>query len=229
MQIKLILFDLDGTLVDSKTDIANALNYALSPLGVPKLSDEDTMRVVGDGITQLFEKLIGNTTIEIRDSAIAVFSEYYLAHITEYTKPYPGVLETLKELSNYKKAVISNKREQMSKLIIKELGIEPYIDLLLGGDSVPEKKPSPIPLQMAMDFFNVIPEQTIMIGDSSNDINAGISAGVKTIAVTYGFRSIDTLQSADYFIYKDMRELISILRGQIGAIAPNPMNSLRDF
>jgi phosphoglycolate phosphatase len=211
MAIKLLLFDLDGTLVDSKRDIANALNHAVCPLGVPKLSDEDTAKIVGDGITQLFEQLLGPTTIEIRDSAIAAFSEYYFSHITEYSRPYPGVLETLKQLTRFKKAVITNKREQMSKLIIKNLAIDSYFDLLLGGDSVPEKKPSPIPLQMAMKSFNVTPHETIMIGDSSNDIIAGISAGVKTVAVAYGFRPIETMKNANFFIYKDMQELIPIL------------------
>jgi phosphoglycolate phosphatase len=170
------------------------------------------MRIVGDGITELFEKLIGGSTVEIRDRAIAIFSGYYIAHITDLSKPYPGVLETLKELKNYKKAVISNKRQNMSKLIINNLGIDYYIDLLLGGDSVPEKKPSPIPLQMAMYSFDVTPEETLMIGDSNNDINAGISAGVKTVAVAYGFRPIETMHHANYFIYKDMRELLPILR-----------------
>lgn len=211
-KIKLLLFDLDGTLVDSKRDIANAINFALNPLGAPELSDEDTMKVVGDGITQLFEKLLPQSSKEIIGSAILRFSQHYLAHITEFTRLYHGVFETLKELhQTHSIAVITNKRDEMSREIIRNLGIDKYINLLLGGDSVPEMKPSPVPLQIAMDSFKISNGETIMIGDSSNDINAGKSAGVKTVAAAYGFRPIETLQNADFFIYKDMRELIPIL------------------
>jgi len=106
MPIKLLIFDLDGTLIDTGRDITNALNYALSSQGIKSLSVEDTIRMIGEGIIRLIEKILGHNRFEERDAVIKKFLDYYSEHLTEYSTVYPYVRETLKQLDGYKKADI---------------------------------------------------------------------------------------------------------------------------
>jgi len=211
MKIKLIIFDLDGTLVDSSIDITNSLNYAIEPYDFQKLSVEKTISLVGEGLTKLVEKMLGEDRKEILPEVLKRFIDHYSAHLTDYTRAYPGVRETLKELSAYKKAVISNKREFLSKRLLEALGLAVYFDSILGSDSAGERKPSPKPLQKVMEILSFRPEETLMVGDSNFDIEAGKAAGVTTIAVTYGYKEISVLRDADYMI-DDMRKLPAKLK-----------------
>ncbi|TAN42744.1 MAG: HAD family hydrolase [Nitrospirae bacterium] len=198
--IKLIMFDLDGTLVDSGLDLANALNHATVPFGYPELSVEQTKCLVGDGVNQLIEKAVGQGNNDVAAKVLQRFVEYYSRHLTDHTRPYPGVRETLAGLSGYKKAVVSNKMEAMSRKILDDLGLLVFFDLVLGSDSVEERKPSPMPLLRAMELLSVPPHEAVMVGDSSHDITAGRSAGSMTVAVSYGFRERSTLSNADHII-----------------------------
>lgn len=216
MPIKLIIFDLDGTLIDSGIDIANAINYALEPYGIKSVTVQETISLVGEGITRLMEKLVESHKLEVRsnvnrDILIERFLEHYSAHLIDNTAVYPGVKETLKELNSYKKAVISNKRESLSAKTLNDLGLLKYFDLVVGSDTTPEKKPSPLPIQYVLSKFDIKPEEAVIVGDSNYDIEAGKSAGIKTVAVTYGYRPVDLLRSADFIIDR-MNELENILR-----------------
>ena len=113
MKIKLIIFDLDGTLVDSSVDLTNALNYAIGPYGLEKLTVTKTISLVGEGVTSLIGKLLGQAATDLKDVVLNRFLDYYGEHLTDFTVPYPGVRETLEKLGNYRKAVISNKREDL--------------------------------------------------------------------------------------------------------------------
>jgi phosphoglycolate phosphatase len=129
MKIKLIIFDLDGTLVNSGADITNALNYAIRPYGYEQLTVERTISLVGEGVTRLIEKLLGRKAADLKDVVLKRFLEYYSEHLADFTVPYPGVRETLEVLGNYRKAVISNKREDLSKLLLDKLGLSGYLTL----------------------------------------------------------------------------------------------------
>ncbi len=120
MTIKLILFDLDGTLVDTVKDISNALNYALRPYGSMNLSVEETKKLIGEGINRLIEKVLGNEGAQWRDAVIRRFLDYYSEHLTDNSTVYPYVRETLEKLIGYKKAVISNKREYLSRDLLEK-------------------------------------------------------------------------------------------------------------
>lgn len=198
--IRLIIFDLDGTLVDSSIDLTNALNYAVEPYDMEKMTVQRTKSLVGEGITRLIEKLLGRERLDIRQSVMDRFMEYYSAHLTDFTKPYDGVPETLAVLDRYKKAVISNKREALTQNVLRELGLLPYFDAVLGSDSVEEKKPSPKPLLKVMELFSCAKGETVIVGDSNFDIDAGRAAGIFTVAVSYGFRDAELLQQADHII-----------------------------
>jgi phosphoglycolate phosphatase len=200
--IKLLMFDLDGTLVNTAADITNALNYAIEPHGIEKLTVERTISMVGEGITRLVEKLLGEERKPIMQDVLDRFLDYYSAHLLDHSLPYPGVRETLERLAAYKKAVISNKREGLSRRLLEELQLSYFFDAVLGSDSVDERKPSPKPLIHLMEIFAARPEEAVIIGDSQYDIQAGKAAGVRTIAATYGYRDKRFLTAADLMIGK---------------------------
>jgi phosphoglycolate phosphatase len=213
MKIKLVIFDLDGTLVDTAADITAALNYAVQPYLNKSLTVTETIGLIGEGITRLIDKLIGEERTGIRPAVQERFISYYSEHLSDCSKAYPGVVETLEELGDYKKAIVSNKRELLSRGLLDDLGLIEYFDLVLGSDSAGEKKPSPKPLFKAMDIFSCKPSETVIVGDSNYDIQAGKAAGVNTVAVSYGYRDVRLLKDADFLI-DDINELKSIL-GQL--------------
>jgi len=210
--LRLLIFDLDGTLADTAIDITNAVNFALQPFGVRPFSVEEIRGMVGSGITSLLHSLIppGYAPDLTLDDAIERFLGYYSEHILDNTTAYPNVRETLQRLDTYKKAVISNKRESLSKKVLDGIGILHHFDIVLGSDSVPERKPSPVPVFEVLKRLGIREDEAIMIGDSNYDIETAKAAGVKVIAVTYGFRPKEVLKDADYMI-DDFRELLQIL------------------
>ena len=228
MPVRLIIFDLDGTLVDSSVDITNALNYAVEPYGIRPLKVEDTIKMVGEGISRLIEKLIAGSFTgsvaglepgSMKDALTERFIEHYTAHIIDYTRAYPGVRETLEGLSGYKKAVISNKREALSKKTLEGLELMRFFNYVVGSDTTPEKKPSPVPVLKVLNELSVIPEEAVMVGDSNYDVDAGKAAGVTTVAVTYGYKPVEMIRHADYMIDRmgglsELLERINSMSGQ---------------
>ncbi|VAX33949.1 Phosphoglycolate phosphatase [hydrothermal vent metagenome] len=211
-KIRLIIFDLDGTLVDSSRDITNALNYALKPYGFKAMTVEETVKLVGEGISRLIEKVIGTERMEIKNDVLRRFLEFYSDHLTEYTRPYPDVTDTLDKLSTYGKAVISNKREELSRRLLEELGMASCFNHILGSDSTPEKKPSPLPVLTVLKREGLTPAQALMVGDSNLDIEAGRKAGVITVGAGYGYRPLEALKGADFLIRERLVELLEILK-----------------
>jgi len=210
MKIKLIIFDLDGTLVNSSIDITNALNYAVEPYGLEKLTVERTISLVGEGVTRLIEKLLGESWADLRGVVLERFLEHYSQHLTDFTVPYPGVPETLRMLGNYRMAVISNKRADLSRRLLENLGLAGFFEIIWGSDSVSEKKPSPVPVLEMLKKVSCRTGEAVIVGDSNYDIEAGKAAGVRTVAVSYGYRDVKLLQDAD-FIIDSIRELPSKL------------------
>lgn len=212
MPIELVIFDLDGTLIDSSIDITNAINYAIEAYNVPPITVEETISLVGEGITRLMEKVIEREGIKTDKNELTErFLEHYSAHLIDNTTVYSGVRKTLEKLDGYKKAVISNKREVLSKRTLDELGILEYLDLVVGSDTTAERKPSPVPLRYAMEKLGATPDETVIVGDSNYDIEAGKAAGIKTVAVTYGYRPLELLRGADVIINR-IDELTEVLR-----------------
>lgn len=211
MPLKLILFDLDGTLVDSSIDITNALNYALEPYSFAPLTKEDVIKLVGEGVTRLIEKLVGNKDLSVIADVKERFLEHYTLHIVDHTREYPGVRETLEALSGYKRAVISNKREALSRKTLEGLGLAGFFDLVAGSDTTHEKKPSPAPILWALSELEASPAEAVMVGDSNFDVDAGKAAGITTVAVTYGYRPLEAISHADYLI-DSMDALIPLLK-----------------
>jgi len=208
------MFDLDGTLVDSRVDITNSLNYAVEPYGLEQFSVEETVSMIGEGLVKLVEKAVGEGRRAIVPDVLDRFIDYYSGHLTDNTAPYPGVLETLDRVP-CRKAVISNKRESLSRKLLEDLAMSRYFDLVLGSDSTEEKKPSPMPLLYVLKRFSVRPEKAMIVGDSNYDIEAGKAAGVITVAVSYGYRGIEYLKGADAIIdsFGELTDLVSKYSG----------------
>ncbi len=208
--LKLLIFDLDGTLADTAQDITDAINYSLKPFGAKTYSVEEAKAMVGSGISSLLESLLPKENTAHPDASrekeaagktvTSRFLEFYSNHLLDNTVTYPRVKETLNKLEAYTKTVLSNKREAYSCEILERLEIADHFDTIWGSDSVREKKPSPAAILDLLNRFNVSREEAAIIGDSNFDIEAGMAAGIKTIGVTYGFRSRESLNGADYII-----------------------------
>ncbi|MDW7998419.1 MAG: HAD-IA family hydrolase, partial [Thermodesulfovibrio sp.] len=205
-------FDLDGTLVDSCEDIRVALNYCFEKRGIEGFSKEEVRRMVGEGVNRLIEKVLLARKVSLPfKEMIECFINYYSQHIADFSRLYPGVIETLEELREIKKVVISNKLTELSIKTLESLGIIKFFSFIAGSDFFPEKKPSPLPFIETMKRFKVLPDETLVVGDSELDIEAGKLAGVKTIAVTYGYRNRDLLKNADFVIDK-FSDLVRIVK-----------------
>lgn len=203
------MFDLDGTLVDTVQDITASLNYALQPHGIQTLTVERTVKLVGEGLTKLVEKVLEDKSY-LKETVSRRFLDHYAEHITDRSAVYPNIPETLAILSGYKKAVISNKREFLSRKLLKAVGLLKEFDLIAGSDTTPERKPSPSPIIYVLDKLKVGSNEAVMVGDSNFDIEAGRKAGVSTVAVTYGYGDRKELIKADFMI-DDFIELPRIL------------------
>ncbi|MEO5356988.1 MAG: HAD-IA family hydrolase [Nitrospirae bacterium YQR-1] len=212
MGLKLVVFDLDGTLVDSIEDIAASLNYAIATVGLKSLSSSSVVGLVGEGVGKLIERSLGSGLLHKKESVLKVFLSHYEAHMFDTTRPYDTVLETLAELLPYNMVVVSNKTEALSKLVIEKLNLSKYFRYVFGFDTFTKCKPSPMPVLKAMELCGAAQDETIVVGDSSFDIEAGRRAGAKTVAVAYGYRAVETLTAADYIIREKLIELLPIVK-----------------
>lgn len=189
----LILFDLDGTLVDSAADLYRSMNLSLQSLGWPLVTEVQIREWVGKGASKLCESvllhLFGKLDAEQHKLLLHTFVETYGAELCVNTQIYSGVPEFLKHCQtlNIKMACVTNKPVKLAQGLLDALELSPYFQVVLGGDSLPERKPHPLPLLHCMQSLNTSASQSLMIGDSSNDVEAARRAGIDCIVVSYGY------------------------------------------
>ncbi len=198
---RLFIFDLDGTLIDSRADISRALNLALSRMNMKSIAESRLASFVGEGVHKLMQRTLREATGVDPEEAliqrgIALYQEEYGNHFLDQTRLCSHVKETLDRLSWANLAVVSNKPEKFSRHILEVLGLGNRFCAILGEDSTPQRKPDPAPLLHAMANCRCIPSETVMVGDSAVDIQAGKAAGVITCGVCGGFRPREELEAA---------------------------------
>ncbi|ULA60861.1 MAG: Phosphoglycolate phosphatase [Nitrospira sp.] len=200
-EIDLLIFDLDGTLIESKWDIADSVNLTLRELGVPERPQEEIFGFVGDGVKKLLRLAVGEENQDLFDQALRVFRRHYLEHCLDRTVFYPGIDRVLAHYAAKSKAVATNKAIEYTNVILKGLGHH-HFAYVVGGDNGFGLKPEPGMLVHVMEQLGVKKDRTVLIGDSTNDINGGHNAGIRVCAVGYGMGNRQKMAACqpDWFI-----------------------------
>lgn len=187
----LVIFDLDGTLIDSKQDLCNSVNATREAMGMSRLPDETVASYVGNGAPVLIRRAMGEKASDEQvQTALAYFLGYYREHMLDHTRPYEGVMECLDKLASggAKMAVLTNKPERFSKDLVRGLGMGDYFFQVYGGNSFEDKKPHPIGIHTLIREAEAQAEHTWMVGDSSTDVLTARNAKVRAVGVTYGIQ-----------------------------------------
>jgi phosphoglycolate phosphatase len=213
--IQLVVFDLDGTLADTKKDLALSVNAMREHMGFGPLPLEAVASYVGHGVTVLIKRALGDKAPDGEvEKGLAFFLNYYAHHLLDNTIAYPGVREALEDLGNRKLAILTNKPTRFSREIIAGLGLGPYFFEIYGGDSFPLKKPHPMGIKTLMSHVSIPAEKTLMVGDSDTDVLTGRNAGVWTCGVTYGFGPQALKEAGPDLLLENLRDLPPILDGR---------------
>jgi phosphoglycolate phosphatase len=192
--IKLLIFDLDGTLIDSRLDLIHSVNAMLRHIGRPELPGDVIATYVGDGAPMLVRRALGDPDDESSvQLALDYFLAYYREHKLDNTHIYPGIPEALARIRQGHNgharamAVLSNKPVNPSRAIVEALGMKDFFAQVYGGNSFPTKKPDPFGAQKLLEELGCRPKEAVMVGDSANDVLTGRNAGLWTVGVNYGF------------------------------------------
>jgi phosphoglycolate phosphatase len=211
-RVRLLIFDLDGTLIDSKDDLVHSVNAVRRRLGLQALPEETVASYVGRGVVVLMRRALGDGASETEVAqAVEFFLEYYRYHMLVHTVPYPGVREALECLKPRSMAVLTNKPVKFSQAILAGLGLDHYFTQVYGGNSFASKKPDPVGILTLMREANAEAQGTMMVGDSDTDVLTGRNAGVWTCGVTYGLAPETLTTSPPDFLLDDLRELPKLL------------------
>jgi phosphoglycolate phosphatase len=203
ISVDLMLFDLDGTLIDSLDDLTASINLMLAEVGRPPLDRSTVGSFIGDGVRVLVYRSLTATDPKRRPpderlhaEAINLMHKNYADRMLDTTRLYAGVIETLDHFRDKRKAVVTSKEARFTRLILDHFGINEHFQAVVGGDTVPARKPDPWPVREAITELGGEASRAVMIGDSENDVNAGRNAGARTCAVTFGYRSHEELALA---------------------------------
>ena len=218
--IKLVIFDLDGTLIDSRLDLVHSDNAALRHIGRAELPEEVIAGYVGDGAPILIQRALGGEEIEeaVVRKGLEYFLAYYREHKLDHTTVYPGIAEGLAAIQNSangvarKLAVLSNKPVNPSRAIVEAVGLGRFFSQVYGGNSFATKKPDPEGARNLLDEYGVVAEQAAIVGDSHVDILTGQNAGMYTVGVTYGFAPRTLEEEPPDVLVDSPRELAEVFR-----------------
>jgi phosphoglycolate phosphatase len=211
--VDFIVFDLDGTLADSLADLAKAANYCSNHMGLPGHTPEAVKGMIGGGERKFIERVVGEGNENRIDECLGLYLEYYSRHCGDLTRAYPGVKETLKQLSRSKKlAVLTNKRQSLAECVIEVMGLSRFFAVIRGGGEELPLKPSPEPLKAVLQTLGADPARSLMVGDKPADVGAARGAGTYVAAVTYGYGELDALVAAGPdFIINQISQLLNII------------------
>ena len=219
-----VLFDLDGTLVDSAPDIAFAADSALAACGLPPRGAATVLGYIGNGAARLIHRCLtgqldGVAEPGLFEQAYRAFQSHYQANLTTRTVLYAGVLQTLTALRDdgYALACVTNKPARFTEPLLQAVGLAPFFCITVSGDSLPVKKPDPAPLLHALAACGVPVGNAAMVGDSMADLRAARAAGLPVFCVSYGYSPNANLREhAPDALVDDFRDLLGLLRRQLG-------------
>ncbi|MBI3803818.1 MAG: HAD-IA family hydrolase [Nitrospirae bacterium] len=200
--VLLLIFDLDGTLIDSKNDLAISVNLTFRDLGIAERPLEEIYGYVGNGVRRLILDSLGNAEPALLERSLEIFEAHYLKHLLDETDLYPGIEEVLLHFSGKKKAVVTNKPLLYTTKIMEGLGARNHFDLILGSEPIVNLKPHPEMILRTLNHLQVPPSEAVMIGDSPNDVLAARAAGIKSCGVGYGLGDVNLLRESkpDFFV-----------------------------
>ncbi|MBI3333714.1 MAG: HAD-IA family hydrolase [Candidatus Omnitrophica bacterium] len=213
MTKRLIVYDLDGTLVDTREDIAQSANHMLGRMGLAPLSVQEISGFVGDGVVSLVQGCLRSQDPQRVEEGVRIYRAYYGSHFLDRSRLYPGARELLDHFNEKKQAVITNKPNPFSLDILKGLGVAGYFAEVIAGSVDYPAKPHPAALLAVMARSGAEPPQTLLIGDSPIDIELGRGAGVETVALTHGFgRRQEIEAAAPAAIVADFKEMLQLAK-----------------
>ncbi|MGB8274411.1 MAG: phosphoglycolate phosphatase [Alphaproteobacteria bacterium] len=214
-----MVFDLDGTLIDSAPDIADAVNALVVELGRPALTLESVRPMIGDGMRNLVARALSAGGEPPSPGDVEVFAKrclaIYEAHPVLRTRPFAGVVETLERLhrSGFALAVCTNKPDRPARAILDALELSGFFGALVGGESAPALKPDPRHLAHTLERLGAVPGSAVMVGDSGNDVNVARGLGVPSVCVTYGYSTVPVESLGADRLIDDFADLIGALEG----------------
>lgn len=191
-----VLFDLDGTLLDTVADIALALNRTMVEHGCRPLAESEVRHMIGRGAPILIERAAASQSLEIDEATQGILVERFFRHYGELeelnedrAQPYPGAVELLRALhdAGVRSAVVTNKQQRFADALLSRLGLAGWVDIVVGGDTCARRKPDPQPLLFACESLHVPPSESLMVGDSVNDVQAARAACIPVVCVSYGY------------------------------------------
>ena len=204
LSIKVIMIDLDGTLLDTAEDLALAANLMLRDLGMPQQSVSTIRSYIGKGIQKLVKRTLtgqldGDPDIDLFAKALPIYERHYAHNLNVNTYPYPGVLEGIEAMkqAGFKLSCITNKAEAFTIPLLQSTGLYNQFEMVLSGDSLPKKKPDPMPLVHICKHFDAQPHEGLLIGDSLNDTIAARAAGCHVFCVPYGYNEGHNIYELD--------------------------------
>ena len=209
--MNLLIFDLDGTLIDSKLDLVHSVNAARGLMNLPPISEELVSSYVGNGAPVLMRRALGpDASKDDVERGLEFFLKYYRAHMLDNTRLYPGVREALDRLhaAGEKMAVLTNKPVRFSRAIVEGLGLNEHFFQVYGGNSFLQKKPDPIGIETLLLESGLPRKHTIMVGDSSVDVQTARNAKVRACGVSYGFQPESFVEHPPDLLVNDMGELV---------------------
>jgi phosphoglycolate phosphatase len=213
--VRVLIFDLDGTLIDSGADLALSVNATLKETGRAPLHNDRIFGYVGQGAARLIERALGpGATREECEQGLAFFLSYYRAHMLDNTVTYPGVREGLAALDGMPMAVLTNKPVRFSRQILEGLGLASYFRYIYGGNSFESKKPNPAGMGVLLRDFGAAPKQAMLVGDSEVDVQTARNAGTWCCCVTYGLGADQLANNPPDLLVNSLTELAAHLDRQ---------------
>ena len=200
----MVLIDVDGTLVDSVPDLAYCVDEMMRVLGLPERGEAEVRNWVGNGVERLVRRALtgtldGEPEPALFERAYPIFLDCYAENTSRRSRLYPGVKEGLDWLraQDYPLGCVTNKAARFTEPLLRDLGIRDYFGIVISGDSLPKKKPDPLPLRHAAEYFGAAPERSLMVGDSISDVKAARAAGFRIVCVSYGYNHGQDIREAN--------------------------------